>query len=93
VVFCLLCGYGRQCAAAMSFKLHQDRVFPLLPETQQNLRMQILYNHLPKSGQILCTYLHLLSGADEVSQESWQLVTAIHDEDDCLILCERLIRL
>jgi hypothetical protein len=33
-------------------------------------------------------YLHLLSGADEVSQESWQLVTAIHDEDDCLILCE-----
>jgi hypothetical protein len=39
-------------------------------------------------GGLLYTYLDLLSGADEVSGESWQLVTAIHDEGDGLALCE-----
>jgi hypothetical protein len=34
-------------------------------------------------------YLHLQSGADEVSGESWQLITAIHGEDDGLTLCEQ----
>ncbi len=29
-----------------------------------------------------------LSGADEVSWESWNLVTAIHDDSDGLILCD-----
>jgi hypothetical protein len=27
-------------------------------------------------------------GTDEVGRESWQLTTAIHDEDDGLTLCE-----
>jgi hypothetical protein len=39
-------------------------------------------------GGLLYTYLDRLSGADEVSGESWQLVTAIHDEGDGLALCE-----
>jgi hypothetical protein len=29
-------------------------------------------------------------GADEVSRSSWQLSTAISDEDDGLTLCEQL---
>jgi hypothetical protein len=29
-----------------------------------------------------------LSGADEVSTESWQLVTAIYDKGDGLTLCD-----
>jgi hypothetical protein len=33
------------------------------------------------------TYLHPLLGSDEVNGDSWQLVTAIHDEGDGLILC------
>jgi deoxycytidylate deaminase len=32
--------------------------------------------------------MHQLLGADEVSGELWQLVNAIHDESDGLILCE-----
>jgi hypothetical protein len=32
--------------------------------------------------------MHWLLGADEVSGESWQLVNAVHDESDGLILCE-----
>jgi hypothetical protein len=32
--------------------------------------------------------LHPLFETDEVSEESWQLITAIHDEGDCLTLCE-----
>jgi hypothetical protein len=39
-------------------------------------------------GGLLWTYMHRLLGADEVSGESWQLVNAIHDESDGLILCE-----
>jgi hypothetical protein len=37
---------------------------------------------------IAFTYLQLLSGADEVSGEWWQLITAIHDEGDGLMLCD-----
>jgi len=34
-------------------------------------------------GGLLCTYPHSpLSGADEVSGQSWQLATAIHDGGD-----------
>jgi len=40
--------------------------------------------------QIIYSYLHQLSGADKVIGESWQLVTAIHDEDDSLIICDGL---
>jgi hypothetical protein len=50
-----------------------------------------LYNGLPEiSGPSLYTYLHPLSGADEVSGTSWQLVTATCDEDDALKLYEEL---
>ncbi len=38
--------------------------------------------------QILYTYLHPLLGADQVTGESWQLVTAFHDEGAGLILCK-----
>jgi hypothetical protein len=34
------------------------------------------------------TYLHPSSGANEVSRESWQLIPAVHDEGDGLILCK-----
>jgi hypothetical protein len=39
-------------------------------------------------GGLLYAYLCPLSGADEVSGESWQLSTAIHNEGDGLTLCE-----
>ncbi len=42
--------------------------FPLLPERQQKLRTQIVYNGLPKFlGRLLYAYLHPLLGADELS--------------------------
>jgi hypothetical protein len=41
---------------------------PLLPERQQKLRTQIVYNGLPKFlGRLLYAYLHPLLGADELS--------------------------
>jgi hypothetical protein len=43
-------------------------VFPLLPERQQKLRTQIVYNGLPEFlGRLLYAYLHPLLGADELS--------------------------
>jgi hypothetical protein len=33
--------------------------------------------------------LHPTSGADEVNGQSLQLVTAVHDEFDCLTFCEQ----
>ncbi len=36
---------------------------------------------------LLFTSLHPQLGADEVSGESWQLITAIHNEGDSLTLC------
>jgi len=70
---------------------HHVWVFPLLPERQQKLRTQIVYNGLPKFlGRLLYSYLHPLLGADELSGWSWQLVTAMRDEGDGLSLCERL---
>jgi len=41
-------------------------------------------------GGLLYAYLYPLSGANEVGRYSWQLVNAIHDEGDGVILCERL---
>jgi hypothetical protein len=42
--------------------------FPFLPERQQKLRTQIVYNSLPKFlGRLLYAYLHPLLGADELS--------------------------
>jgi hypothetical protein len=35
---------------------------------------------------IIC--LHPLLGSDEVGPESWQLIPAIHNEGDCLALCD-----
>jgi hypothetical protein len=50
--------------------------------------MQMLYNSLPEvDGGLLSTCLYPLLGADEVSQESWQLVTAIFNGDG-LRFCE-----
>ncbi len=42
------------------------------------------YSHLV---YCILIYTHAL-GTDEVGRESWQLITAIHDEDDGLTLCE-----
>jgi len=39
-------------------------------------------------GQIIVYNLHPLFETDEFSEESWQLITAIHDEGDCLTLSE-----
>jgi hypothetical protein len=52
--------------SAISSSQHHVRVFPLLLERQQKLRMQIVYNGLPKFfGRLLYAYLHPLLGADE----------------------------
>ncbi len=37
---------------------------------------------------VLCYFWCSLLGADDVNRESWQLITAIHDEGDGLILCK-----
>ncbi len=58
-------------------------VFPSFAEMRQKLRMQmfVLYKGLPEiMCKQLCNYLCQLLGANEVSKESWQLVTAIGDE-------------
>jgi len=48
-----------------------------------------LHNSLHKiSGRLLYTNLHPPSGADEVSGQSWQLVTATHDGGGGLTLHE-----
>jgi hypothetical protein len=39
-------------------------------------------------GRLFVYNLHPVFETDEVSEESWQLITAIHDEGDCLTLCE-----
>ncbi len=47
---------------------HHGWFFLLLPEMQQKLRMQILYDGLLRNlGRLLCAYLCPLVGADEVS--------------------------
>ncbi len=53
----------------------------------RNSGCRLLYNGLPEIlGRFLYTYLHPLLGAGELSGESWQAVTAIHDEGDGLTL-------
>lgn len=45
---------------------------------------------LSGGGQAVCAtqvYTHP-SGADKVGGKSWQTVTAIHGEGDCLTICE-----
>jgi hypothetical protein len=55
----------------------------------ETLDVDLLHSCWPKIlGKLLYTYLHPPTGADEVTGESWQLVTAIHDESNGLILCE-----
>jgi hypothetical protein len=50
---------------------------------KKKLRMQILYNCLLKIlGWLVYTCLHPLLGAGGLSGDSWQLVTACHDEGD-----------
>ncbi len=62
------------CLLKSGSQLH-GLIFPLLPEVQQKLRMQILHNGLP---EILCwllfTYLHTPLGADGWSQ--WAVIAA-----------------
>ncbi len=48
-----------------------------------------LYNDFPEILGKLLYYLHLPSGANDLSGESWQLITSIHDEGDGLTLCEQ----
>ncbi len=58
---------------------------------QQKLWIQILYIGLPEFlGRLLYTYLHPQLGVDKVSGWSWQLITAICDEDDELTVSELL---
>jgi hypothetical protein len=38
----------------------------------------------------ILSYLYPLSEADKVSRQEWQLLTAIHDEADVLVLCDDL---
>jgi hypothetical protein len=50
-----------------------DRVFLMLLEMGQN-------SGVPTNLGGVLYYLYPPSGADEVSRQSWQLITAIHDE-------------
>jgi hypothetical protein len=53
------------------------------------LDVDLLHSCWPEIlGKLLYTYLHPPTGADEVTGESCQLVTDIHDESNGLILCE-----
>jgi len=67
-----------------------DWVFPLLPEMSQKLRFEIFVHYMCPNflADYSCTCLHVLSVADEISEEWRQLVTASHDNSDGLILCE-----
>lgn len=55
----------------VSASQQHECIFMLLQEMLQKLKMWIF---------LLYTYLHSPSVADEVSEEWWQLVTAIHDD-------------
>ncbi len=55
----------------------------------QKLRHRLLYKCLPEiMGRLLYASPPHCPGADEVSWKSWQLVNAIHGQDDGQILCE-----
>jgi hypothetical protein len=47
-------------------------------------------NGLPKFRANSCGLSSTTSEADEVSGQSWQLVTAIHDENDGPTICDPL---
>jgi hypothetical protein len=70
---------------ALDVRQHDEQVFALLPEMKEKLGSFL--GCLNSRGS-LYTYLHPSLGANEVSWESWQLVTAIHDEGQDLILCD-----
>jgi hypothetical protein len=60
----------------------------LLQEMPQKLRTQMVYNGLSKNfcDWFLYSYVHLPPTADEITGESWQLITAV--DNDGLTLCE-----
>jgi hypothetical protein len=61
---------------------HAERVFLLLPEMEQKLRTQILYNDLPRF--LLYTYVPPQFGADEVSDGSLSLLSKMKMRSDAL---------
>jgi len=70
----------------LSASQYHDQVLPLLVE-MQNSRQKSFAFVSPTFWAEYYTYLHPLLGSDEVDGDSWQLVTAIHNEGDGLILC------
>jgi hypothetical protein len=50
--------------------------------------MQVFVLGFPKFGLIIVYLSRPLSGADEVSGYSWQLIAAVCDECEGLTLCE-----
>jgi hypothetical protein len=71
----------------LSASQHDDRVFLLLLERDRNSGCRCLYDGLLEIWWIYYSYLHPPLGAYELSGQSWQLVTAIHDDIDGQILC------
>jgi hypothetical protein len=73
----------------LSASWHHNWVFLLHLEMSQKLRTLILCKSLPEFlSRLLNSCLHQLLGIDEVSGEWLQLLSAIHDEGDGLILRE-----
>jgi hypothetical protein len=68
----------------LSANQHHDLVIPLLLEMDT---FCILLGPKYWAGYMY-TYLHPPSGADKVSKELWQLITAIRDKGDGLTLSE-----
>ncbi len=67
---------------------HHDWVLGLLQEMPQKLRTQMVYSGFSKNvfDWFLYSYVHLPPTADEITGESWQLITAV--VNDGLTLCE-----
>jgi hypothetical protein len=58
----------------------------IVTETQEQILYYCLFKNL---GRLFYNHhLHPLSGPDNISGESWMVLTAIHGEGDGLVLCE-----
>ncbi len=66
--------------------------FPLSPVETQPFPPQLTLNikYLGVLSSLPTLVLYALSEADKVSRQEWQLLTAIHDEADVLVLCDDL---
>jgi hypothetical protein len=57
--------------------------------TENHDHLDVCIMMFPEILGKLLYYLHLPSRANDLSGESWKLITSIHDEGDGLTLCEQ----